>query len=198
MRPVIVSTALQMFLTDGIDSVRMDDIASELSISKRTLYEFFSSKENLLLECFNCHARIMHERIAQEMSVGADVLSVTLKYLEFMVAESNRAGFVLFSNLDKYPLFKKMMDSKTAEIRDHFRKYLERGIEQGVFRSDVCVDVLLEAFAAMGKLVSKENTRGGLSFETIVNSTVVVLFRGIATRSGMEKLDEYRFKFNNR
>ncbi len=187
-----------MFLTKGIDSVRMDDIASELSISKRTLYEMFSSKENLLLECFELHTSMMRARICEELSDGLDVLSVTLNYLEMMIAESKKAGFVFFSNLDKYPTFKERMDSQTAAIHDHFRKYIELGISQEVFRGDLCVDIVLQAFASMGKLISTEHSKGTASFESLVNSTVIVLFRGIATKKGMEKLEEYRFKFSNK
>ena len=198
LRPEIIGKALCMFLTNGIDSVRMDDIASELSISKRTLYEMFSSKENLMLECFEMHTALMRERVGREISEGSDVLSVTLKYLELMIAESNKAGFVFFSNLDKYPKFKKKMESQTEAIHENFRKFLEHGIEQDVFRSDVCLEVLLQAFSSMARLISSEHTKGNVSFESLVNSTVIVLFRGIATKKGMEKLDEYRFKFNNK
>ena len=44
----IVEQTMEMFVTQGIKSVRMDDIARQLSISKRTLYEMFGDKEELL------------------------------------------------------------------------------------------------------------------------------------------------------
>ena len=197
-RTAVITAALQMFLTNGVDSVRMDDIASKLSISKRTLYEMFSSKENLLLECFDLHTARMHERISEEMSKGSDVLSVTLKYLEWMIDESKKADCVFISNLDKYPQFKAKMDSQMEAIYSNLRDNIRLGIEQGVFRNDICVEVVLKAFIAMGRLISHERIAGTAPFDTLVNSTVIVLFRGIATRKGMEKLDEYRFKFNNR
>ncbi len=50
-RKKIVDTALQMFNNRGCKGVTMDDIAQELHISKRTLYETFSNKEELLAEC---------------------------------------------------------------------------------------------------------------------------------------------------
>ena len=46
----ILKTAMQEFLTNGIKQVKMDDIARKLGISKRTLYEIYGNKEELLFE----------------------------------------------------------------------------------------------------------------------------------------------------
>ena len=51
LRERIIDTALNSFATHGIKSITMDDIAAALGISKRTLYEVFSDKETLLMEC---------------------------------------------------------------------------------------------------------------------------------------------------
>lgn len=45
----IIEQAMHMFVSQGIKSVRMDDIAQQLGVSKRTLYELFGDKEGLLL-----------------------------------------------------------------------------------------------------------------------------------------------------
>lgn len=51
----ILNIAMQEFLHRGIKSVKMDDIANLSGISKRTLYEIYSNKEELLLECVRKH-----------------------------------------------------------------------------------------------------------------------------------------------
>ena len=51
LRRRIVAVALQEFFRHGIKAVKMDDIARILSISKRTLYQVFEEKQQLLLEC---------------------------------------------------------------------------------------------------------------------------------------------------
>ena len=48
LRRLVVSASGEMFFRNGIRQVKMDDIASKLSISKRTLYEIFANKEELL------------------------------------------------------------------------------------------------------------------------------------------------------
>ena len=51
LRERIIDTAVEAFSAHGIKSITMDDIATSLGISKRTLYEVFSDKETLLEEC---------------------------------------------------------------------------------------------------------------------------------------------------
>ena len=48
----IIKQATRMFFCNGIKSVTMDMIASQLGISKRTLYENFKEKNELLLAFF--------------------------------------------------------------------------------------------------------------------------------------------------
>ena len=50
LRNRILKAAMTEFLHKGVKSVKMDDIANTLAISKRTLYEIYSNKEELLLE----------------------------------------------------------------------------------------------------------------------------------------------------
>ena len=48
----VVAKASMLFMRNGIKSVTMDNIAGQMGISKRTLYENFRDKDELLMECF--------------------------------------------------------------------------------------------------------------------------------------------------
>ena len=62
----IVLAAAKSFAQKGVKTVRMDDIAAGLSISKRTLYELFHDKEDLLLDVMKLHREEMQEYMTQE------------------------------------------------------------------------------------------------------------------------------------
>ena len=51
LKQKILATAMMLFSERGIKAVKMDDISNHLSISKRTLYEIYDNKEDLLFEC---------------------------------------------------------------------------------------------------------------------------------------------------
>ncbi|MCQ2056807.1 MAG: TetR/AcrR family transcriptional regulator [Bacteroidaceae bacterium] len=183
-----------MFMKDGYLAVRMDDVAARLSMSKRTLYEMFSNKEQLLTECMEIHSRYMAKRIADAVKENEDILSIMLRYIEIVVAESHNTNRIFFDSMDKYPKFKELFMRHMESVRSRMREYLELGVSQGVFRDDVNMDVVMQAFAVMGRLANNEEMKRQYPYEQLVNDSIVLLLRGIASPKGMEVLEEYRYK----
>ena len=80
LRERILTVAMEMFYKSGIKPVRMDDIANNLSISKRTLYEVFQDKETLLLECL-VRGRELQNSYMNEVDIQkSNVLEIVLKF----------------------------------------------------------------------------------------------------------------------
>ena len=65
LRNRILKAAMTEFLHKGVKSVKMDDIANTLAISKRTLYEIYSNKEELLLEAVRIHEQEFNDHMVQ-------------------------------------------------------------------------------------------------------------------------------------
>ena len=198
IRERAIETTSEIVLKCGNLSVRMDDVAQELSVSKRTLYEIFGSKEELLVECMKRHIARMSKIIADEMGREEDVLTVFIKHLEVLIAESRERDHNKFEDMDKYPKLKKLFHEHLADMACSMRGFMELGVRQGVFRDDLNMDVLMKSFSAMGTMANKESESGQFRYDELIDGTIVVLLRGIATPKGMEKLDKYRYKSNNR
>ncbi len=198
IRERAIETTSEIVLKCGNLSVRMDDVAQELSVSKRTLYEIFGSKEELLVECMKRHIARMSKIIADEMGREEDVLTVFIKHLEVLIAESRERDHNKFEDMDKYPKLKKLFHEHLADMACRMRGFMELGVRQGVFRDDLNMDVLMKSFSAMGTMANKESESGQFRYDELIDGTIVVLLRGIATPKGMEKLDKYRYKSNNR
>ena len=60
----IIAQAMRMFVSQGIKSVRMDDIAQQLGVSKRTLYEMFVDKNGLISACLDSLAHQQRKMLA--------------------------------------------------------------------------------------------------------------------------------------
>jgi len=193
-----IETTSEIVLRCGNLSVRMDDVAQELSVSKRTLYEIFGSKEELLLECMNRHIARMSKMLEEEIGREEDVLTVFLKHLEVLINESRERDHNKFEDMDKYPKLKKVFHEHLADMARRMRGFMELGVKQGVFRDDLNMDVLMKAFSAMGTMANKEADRGEFRYDELIDGTLVVLLRGIAAPKGMAKLEKYRYKSNNR
>ncbi|MBO7114553.1 MAG: TetR/AcrR family transcriptional regulator [Bacteroidaceae bacterium] len=198
IRERAIETTSEIVLRCGNLSVRMDDVAQELSVSKRTLYEIFGSKEGLLLECMNRHITRMSKMLEEEIGREEDVLTVFLKHLEVLINESRERDHNKFEDMDKYPKLKKLFHEHLADMARRMRGFMELGVKQGVFRDDLNMDVLMKAFSAMGTMANKEADRGEFRYDELIDGTLVVLLRGIASSKGMAKLEKYRYKSNNR
>ena len=198
IRERAIETTSEIVLRCGNLSVRMDDVAQELSVSKRTLYEIFGSKEELLLECMNRHIARMSKMLEEEIGREEDVLTVFLKHLEVLINESRERDHNKFEDMDKYPKLKKLFHEHLADMARRMRGFMELGVKQGVFRDDLNMDVLMKAFSAMGPMANKEADKGEFRYDELIDGTLVVLLRGIASPKGMAKLEKYRYKSNNR
>ena len=140
----------------------------------------------------------MSKIIADEMGREEDVLTVFIKHLEVLIAESRERDHNKFEDMDKYPKLKKLFHEHLADMACRMRGFMELGVRQGVFRDDLNMDVLMKSFSAMGTMANKESESGQFRYDELIDGTIVVLLRGIATPKGMEKLDKYRYKSNNR
>lgn len=74
LRERIIRTSMMLFKRHGIKQVRMDDVAGELGISKKTLYGAFSDKEAILLEVVKLTSASLCEGIRETLSHSTNVL----------------------------------------------------------------------------------------------------------------------------
>lgn len=198
IRQRAISTTSDILMRTGDLSVRMDDVAQELSVSKRTLYEIFGNKEQLLIECMKAHMTRMSKLMEEEMSGDDDVLTVFIRHLEVIINESRENDHANFTDMDKYPKLRKLFNEHLCDMAQRMRRFMELGVTQGVFRDDLNMDVVMKAFSVMGKMAKENSCKGEFRYDELIDGTMVVLLRGIATPLGFEKLEKYRYKSNNK
>ena len=99
----IIDQAMHMFVSQGIKSVRMDDIAQQLGVSKRTLYEMFGDKEGLLYLAMERYSERNRQRWNELTADAHDVLEAMFMVLSLrsMLEQGIEAGlFVNNFNID--------------------------------------------------------------------------------------------------
>lgn len=81
LRNRILKAAMTEFLHKGVKSVKMDDIANTLAISKRTLYEIYSNKEELLLEAVRIHEQEFNDHMLQySLDKNHNVMDIIIEF----------------------------------------------------------------------------------------------------------------------
>lgn len=140
----IVQGSLKQFMQYGFRNVSMDDIASNLGMSKKTLYQHFTEKEELVAaalefdiennqkDCVRC-TNTSNNAIAEVY----DIISVVAEQLRDM------NPMVLFEMQKFHPkAFKRFQQHKDEFILKMIHQNLLRGIGEGLYREDINIEVL--------------------------------------------------------
>ena len=148
VRNLILNAALEQFMSKGIKEVKMDDIASLLSVSKRTIYELFSDKEELLLEAL----KLLHERTRSEGKAiirrSEHILDIILNLYGLYFELLKKVNKKFFTELERYPRICQRNKEREAKNNKKFLAWIELGRKQGLFREDADFEIL--AFIARG------------------------------------------------
>jgi len=185
--------ARERFLPFGFARVTMDEIASDLGISKRTLYQHFDSKEALLRE-------VMLDKVA-EVTAGIDEVversgpSPTEKLSElvvFLARRLPRFSKVFLEDMKRYApdLWVELDSRRNRAVTESFRKLIVEGQKEGTFRSDLSLDLLLLILeAVLHRVVNPEvlvELPGTLA--EVVVEILEILSIGIMTDEGRRSL----------
>lgn len=198
----IIESAMQMFVRQGIKSVRMDDIAQELGVSKRTLYELFGDKEELLYLCLRRHMTIVNEAVVERASQAANLLEAVLTGF-FGMTQYSETNSRIFGNLKKfYPDVHERLHRELGAIgTERFKRAIERCVEQGLLDNKTNIDLAITMlyYMAAGIIARKDVIMPeGVSVREAFFSVVILFFRGISTPEGMRIIDNFAASDNFR
>lgn len=195
-REKIIQRASEMFVEFGVKSVRMDDVAQDLAISKRTLYELFADKQELLYHGISRVMRNEAEVIRAKVDIKEKGIPALFEIFEMMVARSQVRTRIM-ENLQKfYPeVFERVMkenrDLGLAQLREQLLGLVELGLVDTNVNIDLAVTMFYYTSMGLIRQHSKLVLPEGVSEESAYAYMVVNFFRGIATLKGVEQIDAY-------
>ena len=190
LRNKIVDTAMKLFTKKGIRLVRMDDVAHKLGISKRTIYELYEKKEDLLYEVVVCHFKQRQAAMAKVLRDCPDVMEILLKVYHQKVADFKNTNPLFFSEMIRYPQLQKFLNEQNIEMRQHSLDFYKRGVAEGYFRADVNYELAVNLFDVMGQYIMEQELYRTYSIEEIFKNMVFVSVRGMCTERGVKAIDK--------
>lgn len=190
LRERILDMALRSFTMKGIRAVRMDDVAADLSISKRTLYELYENKEVLLFECVRKFHQDRTKLLDMRVSSCSNVIEIVMTLYKLKVEESRNVVPQFYADLARYPQVARYLSEQHQHARANFQKFIERGIGEGYFRDNLNYDLAARLFEALGQYISINHLYQDYSIEDIFTNLVFVSLRGFCTEKGIQALDK--------
>lgn len=191
LKDKILRTAMKSFKENGIRAVKMDDIAKKLSISKRTLYEIYANKEELLLEGVKMHNEDVDEILSGLLQTNPNVMDIILMFYKIQTENIRNTNPLFYEELHRYPgilaFMKKTHDSSNVKAQAFFKK----GINDGYFREDINYDIISMLADVQINYIMANKFYKKYSLLEIFNSIVLVTVRGFSTQKGLQVLENY-------
>lgn len=193
LRDRIIEKAGSLFIQYGIKNSSMDDIAASMGISKRTIYENFRDKEDLLISYLK---KTRDERNAYFSSDLNDDYIVTEVFIKIIEAQQNYpiANVKFFEDIHKYyPLAVQFIKEDVATNNIFLRGFLRKGIKQGYIRSNLNVEVtaFLVEDSTYTYIRASSLEQPPFSYKELFFTMMINFIRGISTEEGIRIIDEY-------
>ena len=190
----IIKQATRMFMCNGIKSITMDMIASQLGISKRTLYENFKDKDELVLACLDKDEQERKARFNTYFDNRKNIIDLLLNIHEDFLRFAKDVSPMFFVDLERY--CSKVNDKYEDEKERHRREtvdLLKIGVGEGVIRDDINIDIVATLLTAQFELLKKSDQVFGseYTFTEIFETIFKNFIRGIATPEGVKYTDEF-------
>jgi AcrR family transcriptional regulator len=188
----ILTKAEEMFLHFGYSKVKMEEIAAGMGISKKTLYKFFPSKENLIREIVlnrQCTVESHINNIWRDETI--DFVAKLKIMMDYLGQQSSRVKGPLMDDMRKCipDVWNEIHDFKKIRSLEKARGLFELGVENGAFRKDIGQDIIILMFslATEGILDPEVLSQIPYTGPQVVETIFKVLFEGIFTEEGRAK-----------
>lgn len=195
----IVEKVSAMYFEYGIRGVTMDDVAHKLAISKKTLYEYFKDKEELVAAVLKLGHEEWHSLFSSFDCKGASAIDELLNFYDIQgkMIRSNKPAFIY--DLRKYypDIFNKFHKTKQDLILEAFQNNLTKGKKQGLYRDDINVEIIarLNLMRFEGIMNKEYFSIDEFSFADLFTEIFKYHIYGITTEKG-RKIVEQKFNDN--
>jgi len=189
----IVRVSLERFLGQGIRKMTVQKLVEPLGMSTKTVYKYFSDKEDLLAHCL----LLQYQRNLDElenMVRAHDNPVVVLASLWYRAADLDfGVNRVFYHDLNHY--YPDLQDSVLKKSRKRFTvtllRVFEQGKSEGLFRRDILPEMIFDTAGILYASITRTDSfkKFKISPREIIRNTVETYFRGVCTEKGIRELE---------
>jgi len=191
----ILKEAQSLFWKFGVKSVTMDDIAKHISMSKKTIYQYFEDKDEIVNEITKRHLESQEVALEKLKSESQDAVHEMVKISAHIKFSFENLNSHLLFELKKYhpTAYNTFHDHKQCTIIQSIVENLKKGVEQGYYRKEINIAVLAKLRLEQIEMAFDQNIYPASEF--MIQDVHVQLFdhflHGITTLKGHKLLNRY-------
>jgi len=191
----LIIKASQIFLSFGIKSLTMNDIASKLGISKKTLYNYVSDKNDLVKKCILFHIETNECEINEACNVSSNAVEELINFSKIAGEKMKQIHPSIFYDLQKYhpEAWSIIRNFEDKTILDVTKSNLRQGIDEGLYRDDMNIDLIAEIYVSVVQGIF-QNTKflsSGIAMSEYYFQIFNYHIRGIANEKGIKLINQY-------
>ena len=196
----ILEKCERLFMRYGIKSVTMDDVSCELGMSKKTLYQYFENKEELIHKVtqnhFTCQNKVIEHIIHHSKTAIDEMIGIS----NWMNTMSKNLNPSLVFDLKKYhpQSWQIFNDHRNTEVYNCIKHNLEQGIQEGLYREELDIEVLARIYIARMEMLLDAEIFPYDKFPPEKTFKVFMDYhiRGLATTKGIKYLEKIKSENN--
>lgn len=155
----LIRRAIEVFMTYGIKSVTMDDMARRMHVSKKTIYRYVRDKDELVKKCVSSDCAFIQDKIKAVVAKDLNAIEENFAISSIMISELRNIHPSIFYDLEKYY-------PEAMEIMHHLRhdyitevvlENLKKGIAEGLYRKDVNPVIMTELWVIRMNVIFNPN-----------------------------------------
>jgi AcrR family transcriptional regulator len=201
----IIDVATEMFSKHGFSKVTTDDLAQEIGISKRTLYNYFPSKVELFDQVFKISMEKTRQQVDDIMNQlqekNSDLLDVLQQLMHLEHKNNLKMSKQLFDDIVRYTPenLKCMEEFKESHMKEIFNKLFERASELGHIKENLDKEIVyMMLYHSMDNII-RPKVLYNMPYTPLQVERMIfeILLTGMLTEEGMLSYNEKQKKYEN-
>lgn len=187
----IIDYAMGEFYKRGVRAVKMDEISQGLHVSKRTVYEIFGDKEELLLAGLKIKNLEMREKLEAYSYNGAhNVVDIIGYFYKLQMEVNSMVGVAFYEEIHRMPRVVEFFNQEHEREFSDRVKFLKAGVEEGLFRQDIDYSLTMELLSASMSEIMHNQLYKKYSMQEMFDNYFLVIIRGFCTERGVALLNK--------
>jgi DNA-binding XRE family transcriptional regulator len=195
----ILQKVRELYTKFGIKSITMDDVAAELGISKKTLYQHVTDKEDLVDKFIDNEIELRQKQICECFKIGYNAIEELFEISLFMNKLMREQNPATEHDLKKYypEQYQKIAKVRREGMFSYILLNIKKGKKEGLYRNDMDDEVIAKLYLSRSESIPVSTLYTVEEFTSIKIFVELLTYhiRGIATQMGIEELEKNIKKF---
>lgn len=182
-----------IFMAEGVRNVTMDHVAKELKISKKTLYLHVRNKSDLVRRCVEWSVSRVKGQLKAIADLRMNAVEENLAFSYMVINELKNVHAGAFRDLNEYfpEAFEVLDEMRFSFVANLVQNNMQRGIEEGFYRSDLNVPIMTRLWVLrLNLVIEPSDLTGEFALSDIYREMVFHHIRGIVSEKGLKYITD--------